>query len=261
MASFQAKTQKEIQLMREGGSILAQALEKVIKSVKVGVRLSELDAVAEHYLTQAGGELAFRGYKGVRGVPPYPATLCASVNDEIVHGIGTRDIVLRDGDIVGLDLGVRYPATTGLYTDMATTVGVGKISEKAEKLIRVTKESLDQAIHLVKPGQDIREISHHIQKFCESYGYGVIRDLTGHGIGYALHEDPPIFNYDEPRAKPFLLEEGMTICIEPMISAGAWQVTVDPDGWTIRTADGSLAAHFEHTILVTAHGSEILTLV
>ncbi len=256
---IKSKTQKEIQLMREGGRILASALQKVSDSVQIGMRLSELDALAANHLTKAGGELAFRGYKGVRGVPPYPATLCASLNDEVVHGIGTRDIVLKGGDIVGLDLGVRYPATTGLYTDMAITVGVGHISDTATNLINVTKESLDQAIRLVKPGQDIRAISRHIQKFCESHGYGVIRDLTGHGIGYALHEDPAIFNYDEPRHPSCILEEGMTICIEPMISAGSWEVTVDPDGWTIRTADRSLAAHFEHTILVTAQGSEVLT--
>jgi len=139
--------------MREGGRILASALQKVSDSVQIGMRLSELDALAANHLTKAGGELAFRGYKGVRGVPPYPATLCASLNDEVVHGIGTRDIVLKGGDIVGLDLGVRYPATTGLYTDMAITVGVGHISDTATNLINVTKESLDQAIRLVKPGQ------------------------------------------------------------------------------------------------------------
>ncbi|MBI4272703.1 type I methionyl aminopeptidase [Candidatus Uhrbacteria bacterium] len=257
--SIKSKTEKEIHLMRQGGSILARALRKVVGHVVTGVSLKELDGYAQQYLEEAGGEAAFRGYQGSGGARSYPATLCASVNDEIVHGIGTRDIILKEGDIVGLDLGVRYPAKNGLYTDMAVTVGVGKISSEAATLMAVTQQALVRGIALVRPGQDIKVISKEIQLCAESYGYGVIRDLTGHGIGYALHEDPPIFNYDEKNAPSVILKEGMTVCIEPMISTGTWRVKVDPDGWTIRTADKSLAAHFEHTILVTAHGSEVIT--
>ncbi len=253
------KTAQEITLMRHSGRILANALAKVVGHVETGVSLRELDVYAQQYLEEAGGEVAFRGYQGSRDVPPYPATLCASVNDEVVHGIGTRDIVLKEGDIVGLDLGVRYPAKKGLYTDMAVTVGVGKISSTSARLIAVTQEALGRAISLVRPGQDIKSISKEIQLFVEAHGYGVIRDLTGHGIGYALHEDPPIFNYDDRTAPHVILKEGMTICIEPMVSVGTWRVKVDSDGWTIRTSDGSLAAHFEHTILVTKDGHEILT--
>lgn len=255
------KTSQEITLMRQGGRILARALARVVEHVDVGVSLKQLDEYAQRYLTEAGGHLAFRGYGGSHGAPPYPATLCASVNDEVVHGIGTRDIVLRQGDIVGLDLGVRYPAKKGLYTDMAVTVGVGKISPEATQLMSVTQEALAQGIALVRDGQDLKNISKEIQSVAQAHGYGVIRDLAGHGIGYALHEDPPIFNYDERSAPRFILKEGMTICIEPMITMGTWRVKVDSDGWTIRTEDGSLAAHFEHTILVTAQGSEILTQV
>lgn len=245
--------------MRQGGRILSCALAKVVRHVAEGVSLRELDAYACQYLTEAGGEVAFRGYQGTRDAPPYPATLCASVNDEIVHGVGTRDIILAQGDIVGLDLGVRYPPKTGLFTDMAVTVGVGDVSFEAEQLMKITKQALERAIGLVRPGQELRTISREIQSLAESHHYGVIRDLTGHGIGYALHEDPPIFNYDAKEAPRVILACGMTLCIEPMISAGSWRVKVDPDGWTLRTADQSLAAHFEHTILVTASGYEILT--
>lgn len=253
------KTREEIEVMRVGGGILAAALAHVVSYAEPGTRLRDLDGRAEEYIRNAGGTPAFLGYEGSRGVAPYPATLCISVNDEVVHGIGTRDRILQNGDIVGLDIGMVYPEREGWCTDMAVTIGVGRISEEAERLMRVTRESLARAIAHIKHDCAVRTIGKEIQQYCESYGYGVIRDLTGHGIGKKLHEDPPIFNYDEPRAASVRLKEGMTICIEPMIAAGTWKVKMDPDGWTIRTADASLAAHFEHTILVTRDGADVLT--
>ncbi|MBI4250143.1 type I methionyl aminopeptidase [Candidatus Uhrbacteria bacterium] len=254
-----AKTREEIEIMREGGRILAAALQHIVPYAEPGTHVRDLDSRAEEYIRNAGGIPAFLGYGGSKETLPYPATLCISINDEVVHGIGTRDRVLQSGDIVGFDIGMAYPADNGLYTDMAITIGTGRISDAAMRLMRVTKESLARAISFVRHDVAVRTIGKVVQQYCESHGYGVVRDLTGHGIGKNLHEDPPIFNYDEPRAAATRLTEGMTICIEPMISVGTWKVKMDPDGWTIRTADGSLAAHFEHTILVQRNGAEILT--
>ncbi len=250
------KTKEEIEIMRKGGHVLARAIEAVRRAVRPGVSLKELDTIARTSIIGAGGEPAFFGYGQRKGQPGFPATLCASVNDEVVHGIGCRDVVLRDGDIVGLDLGVKYQK---LYTDMAITVGVGAIDEESERLIRVTREALLKAIALVAPGVHTSELSRTIQKHCEGHGFSVIRDLSGHGIGYSLHEEPSIFCFDDPRNPDVVLQEGMVICIEPMVVAGDWLVTTDEDCWTIRTADGSRSAHFEHTIAVPHDGHEVLT--
>lgn len=253
------KPPKDIEIMRTGGVLLAHALQKAANAVRPGVRLFELDAIARECLEDGGGSPAFLGYRPSRHESPYPSTLCISVNDEVVHGIGTRDYELKDGDIVGLDIGVRYPAQDGLYTDMAVTVPVGTITPEAQKLLDVTRASLDMAIAMVAPGVWIHEIGREIQKFCEGKGYGVVRDLSGHGVGYKIHEDPTIVNFYDPSAPKVQLKEGMVICLEPMITMGGWKVTVDEDGWTIRTKDRSLAAHFEHTIAVTATGHDVLT--
>ncbi|MBI4239622.1 type I methionyl aminopeptidase [Candidatus Uhrbacteria bacterium] len=253
------KKLEEIEIMRQGGQILAQCLVELQQRVVEGTRVKDLDTFARTFLEKHGGRPAFLGYGQSRRSPAYPATLCVSINDEVVHGIGTRDIVIRDGDIVGLDIGVQYPAQNGLFTDMAVTVGVGAISDKAKNLIADTKKSLEEAIQQVRAGAFVHDISKTIQHYCESRGYGVVRDLTGHGVGYAVHEDPPIFCYYDPRMPKVQLAEGMVICIEPMVTLGTWQVNVDPDRWTIRTADGSWAAHFEHTIAVTKSGYDILT--
>lgn len=250
------KDKKEIELMRQGGAILSGALDHVQKMVRPGISLKALDTAAREYILAHGGEIAFLGYGQRKGQPGFPATLCASVNDEVVHGIGARDIILKEGDIVGLDLGVKYKK---MYTDMAVTVGVGKISKEAQKLIDVTRESLNQAIALVAPGIKISELSKTIQHYCEGNKFSVIRDLSGHGIGYSLHEEPSIYCYYDARHPDVVLKEGMVICIEPMVAAGGWRVDTDDDEWTIRTRDGSLAAHFEHTILVTKDRHEVLT--
>lgn len=252
------KSKKEIEIMREGGRLLSKTLQQVANAVKPGVVISDLDAMARELLEQGGGRPAFLHYQPL-GSTSYPATLCISINNEVVHGIGTRDIELKDGDIVGLDIGVQYPAQGGLYTDMAVTVPVGNISEESKKLLEVTKKSLDLAIEKMAPGLETSEISKTVQEYCESFGYGVVRDLTGHGVGHKVHEEPPIFNYYDPRAPRVKLKPGMVICIEPMITMGDWRVVTDRDGWTIKTRDKSLAAHFEHTIAVTDNGYEVLT--
>ncbi len=254
------KTPEEISILRKGGAILAAALFEVQKAVKPGVRISELDRIAQEYIENHGGSCPLVGYGASRGVSGFPATMCISINDEVVHGIGTRDIVLKEGDIVGLDIDIQYPAKNGLYTDMAVTVGVGTISKEAQKLIDVTREARDRAIALVRPGAYVHDISKEVQGYCEGKGYSLIRDLTGHGVGYAVHEDPAIPNFYDSRMPVVKLKEGMVICIEPMVAMGDWHVTTDHDEWTIRMADHSLAAHFEHTIAVTKDGYEVLTL-
>lgn len=250
------KTKEEIEIMRTGGSILARAIEDVRMAVRPGVSLRELDATARTSIIAGGGEPAFFGYGQRKSQPGFPATLCASVNDEVVHGIGCRDTLLKEGDIVGLDLGVKYQK---LYTDMAITVGVGAVDQESERLIRVTREALLKAIALVAPGVRTSELSRTIQRHCEGHGFSVIRDLSGHGIGYNLHEEPSIFCFDDPRNPDVILKEGMVICIEPMVVAGDWLVTTDEDCWTIRTTDGSRSAHFEHTIAITSDGHDVLT--
>ncbi len=250
------KTPEERAVLREGGAILAQTLAQVADAVRPGIPIADLDALARRLLEREGGVPAFLGYGKGKGVPGFPATLCVSINDEVVHGIGNRPLFLRDGDIVGLDIGVKYK---GLFTDMAVTVGVGAISSEASRLLKTTQAALATAIDAVRPGAWTKEISQAIQRVAEGNGFAVIRDLTGHGVGYAVHEDPPIFCYWNERMPNVQLKEGMVICIEPMVTSGTWRVTVDPDHWTIRTSDGSLAAHFEETIAVTADGHEVLT--
>lgn len=253
------KTKEEIEILREGGKILATALSMLQEHVKPGAVLSDLNARSHDYIERRGAASAFLGYGGGKKHPPYPAALCASVNDEVVHGVGTRKVSLKSGDILGLDFGIRYPSNGGLYTDAALTVGVGRISRQAEQLIQQTKAALDQSIAALRPGVTTHDISKIIQKHCERYEYNVVRDLTGHGVGYGVHEDPPIFCFHDPGHPLTTFQEGMVICIEPMVMTGDWHVVIDDDGWTVRTADHSLAAHFEHTIAITHDGCEVLT--
>ena len=250
------KTKEELDIMRAGARILVRALGASRTAVRPGVSLKELDAIARDTIVSGGGEPAFFEYGQRDGQPGFPATLCASVNNEVVHGVGCRDIVLAEGDIVGLDLGVKYRK---LYTDMAVTVGVGTVSSESQRLIDVTHEVLERAVALVRPGVHTSDISKEIQNFCEGNGFSVIRDLSGHGIGYNLHEEPSIFCYNDKRNPDVVLQEGMVICIEPMVVSGDWRVTTDEDCWTIRTIDGGWAAHFEHTIAVTKDGHDVLT--
>lgn len=263
------KTKDEIEILREGGQRLARVLEKVLSEVRVGISTDALDKLAESLIFESGGIPSFKGYTTGSTKTPYPASICTSINDEVVHGIPRKDRILKDGDIIGVDIGMKWPAkkfsildsqflTKPLFTDMAVTVGVGKISQEAERLIRVTKESLDIGVGVVSAGIKTGDIGYVIQKYLEKHKLGVIRDLAGHGVGYKVHEEPLIPNFGS-KGTGCELVEGMVIAIEPIAALGNWKITPDKDEWTLRTSDGSLAAHFEHTMAVTKTGREVLT--
>lgn len=244
------KTAEEIQSMRQAGKILAQVLQTLKESLKPGMRTGELDDIAREALQTLGGNPPFLGYQG------FPATLCVSVNEEVVHGIpGGR--VIEEGDIVGLDFGVEID---GLVTDGAITAPVGKISDELTKLLDTTKKSMMAGIKVVKAGAYVGDISAAVEAVLKPAGYGIVEDLAGHGVGDSLHESPWIPNFGKAGKGP-QLEAGMTICIEPMATLGSKKVRIAKDGWTVYTKDHSMAAHFEHTVLVTEKGHEILTVV
>lgn len=243
------KSENEIQIMREGGRILATALKKAAKAVKAGVTTLKIDELVEKFITDKDAVPAFKGYQG------FPASVCISINSEVVHGLPSADRKFEEGDIVGLDAGVLYK---GLYTDAAVTVGIGKISSEAAKLIDVTKKSLELGISQVKEGNKLGDVGSVIQDYAEANGFSVVRDLVGHGVGKKLHEDPQIPNFGKP-GTGVILKKGMTLAIEPMLNVGTHHVKVATDGWTFVTSDQSLSAHFEHTVVVTEKGCEVLT--
>ena len=248
------KNTEDINKLREGGKILASVLYEAVKMVVPGVTTIELDKLAEKVIREVGGKPSFKNYKTPDDKVPYPASLCVSVNEEVVHGVpGER--VLKDGDIVSLDLGMEYKS---FFTDMAVTVSVGNASEQAEKLIATTKEALNLGIMAVKNGAFVGDIGQAIQSCAEGNGFNVVRKLIGHGLGRKAHEDPEIPNFGE-RGKGEILREGEVIAIEPMITAGHYEIYLADDLWTWKTKDGSLSAHFEHTIIVTKTGAEIIT--
>jgi methionyl aminopeptidase len=264
------KTKEEIEIMREGGKILAAILDEVVKAVRPGVTTKELNELAEELIFSYGAKPAFLGYGG------FPASLCASVNDVVVHAVPSGD-ELKEGDIVGLDLGIFYPfhdcagcfmsmncapqkKTEGFYTDMARTVAVGKVSHEAQNLIATTEESLKIGLEQVKPGNYIGDIGFAIQEYVESQGFSVIRNLVGHGVGRELHEQPNIPNFGKKNEGPEI-KAGMCLAIEPMVAVGGHELVKTEDDHGFRTKDKSLTAHFEHTIAVTDKGYEILTLV
>ncbi len=242
------KSEQEITIMAEAGQKLKYVLSELRKAAKPGITTLDLDALAEKLIVEQGAEVSFKGYQG------YPFTLCTSVNDEVVHTFPS-DRVLEEGDIIGLDLGLIWK---GWQSDSAITVGIGKIVKEAERLLQITEESLWKGIAQVKPGNTVGDIGAAVQEHAEKAGYGVVRTLTGHGIGQKLHEPPAIPNFGK-RNKGFPLQQGMVIAIEPMITMGHYDVTIDPNNWTVRTKDGSLAAHFEHTIAITKNGHRVLT--
>jgi methionyl aminopeptidase len=253
------KTDEEIEMIGRGGALLSRVLGKVARHVAPGVTTAELDDLAEKEILKAGGKPAFKGYR-IHGVKAaYNSTVCTSINDEVVHGLAHPGRALKEGDIIGLDIGMQYPAKDGFYTDMAMTVAVGKISDQAAKLMRVTRECLERAITVVHAGARLSDIGNAVQKHAEGNGYGVVRDLVGHGVGYGVHEEPRVPNYVDHDYPDLLLKKGMVLAIEPMINAGTWEVFTADDGWTVKSADGSLSAHFENTIAVTDDGCEILT--
>jgi methionyl aminopeptidase len=244
------KSEREIALMRQAGEIVARVLELLKTKVKSGVRTKELDNIAEQEVWKLGGIPSFKNYRG------YPANLCVSINDEIVHGIpGHR--MLREGDIVSIDFGAIYD---GFQGDAAITIGIGEISTNALKLIEATEGALSEGIKAARTGARLGDISHAIQQHAESRGFSVVREYTGHGIGRNMHEDPLIPNYGLPGTGP-LLKKGMTLALEPMLNIGGWQTKVAGDDWTVKTLDGSLSAHFEHTIAITDDVAEVLTAI
>jgi methionyl aminopeptidase len=244
------KSEREIALMRQAGKIVAIVLTMLAESVKPGLKTKELDIIAEREIKRLGGLPSFKGYKG------YPASVCVSVNDEIVHGIpGER--VLKEGDIVSLDLGAIYQGYQG---DAARTVGVGVVGVQAEALIRATEGALKAGIEMARDQNRLGDISAAIEKFAEKKGFVVVREYTGHGIGRQMHEEPLIPNFGSPGTGP-VLRKGMTFAIEPMLNAGDWRTKLGGNQWTVSTVDGSLSAHFENTIAITDGEAEVLTLI
>ena len=245
------KSAREIEFMREAGRILAEVHEELGAFIRPGISTLDIDMLGEKLIRSYGCTPNFLNYNG------YPASICVSVNNEVVHGIPNRNHILEEGDIVSLDAGLIYK---GYHSDAARTHAVGNISEDAKKLIAVTRQSFFEGIKFAKAGNHLNDISAAVQKYAESFGYGVVRDLVGHGIGTHLHEDPEVPNFAQKR-KGIRLEAGMTLAVEPMITAGRYDVVWMDDDWTVVTDDGSLAAHYENTILITDGEPEILSLL
>ncbi len=257
------KNKKELEILREGGKRLARVLRAVADATKPGISTKELDALAEKLIRESGGTPSFKNYEIPMAPTAYPGTLCVSVNEEVVHGIPS-DRLLREGDVVGLDIGMLWPSEAlakeagyeeGFYTDTATTVVVGGGSVP---IVDATKQSLERGIAEVKSGARIGDVGYAIQNFLEKQGFGVVRELVGHGVGRAVHEDPEIPNWGKPGEGDELFED-LVIAIEPMATEGSPRVKLLADGWTWATRDGSRSAHFEHTLIVTKNGAEVIT--
>jgi methionyl aminopeptidase len=247
------KSQEEINTIAEGGRLIHDILYRTTELAKPGVSTWDLNEFAEKEIEKIGGRPSFKNYGSKNN--PFPAGLCTSVNSIVVHGIPSKNTILKDGDIISLDIGMEYK---GLYTDTAITVPVGKISDVAKKLIDATKKSLSAAIDQAKAGNRIGDIAFAAQKTAEAGGFSVVRDLVGHGVGYGVHEDPMVPNFGK-KGTGEILREGMVLAIEPMICEHEYFVQFEPDGWTVSTQDGGLAAHFEHTIAITKNGARVLT--
>jgi len=246
------KSAREIEIMRRANVIVAEVLRALKERVAPGVTTLELDALAEELTLSKGAIPAFKGYNVAGRV--YPSCLCASINEEIVHGIPSNR-ALREGDIIGLDYGVIYE---GYYGDSAITVGVGRVSDEAQRLMGITEQSLYKGIEQLHDGKRLGDLGSVVQQIAESAGYSVVRAFVGHGIGKKLHEEPPVPNYGEPD-RGLRVKEGMVLAIEPMVNAGSYEVEIKEDGWTAVTKDGSLAAHFEHSVAITKDGPYILS--
>ena len=239
----------ELERMRAAGRLVGEVLTALTSRVAPGVTTAELDEIAEKMITDAGAVPAFKGYHG------YPATICASINEEVIHGIPSGQRILREGDVLSIDVGA---SLEGYFGDSAITLPVGQVSEEAARLLTVTEEALYKAIDVARPGGRVSDIGHAVQQHVEAYGFSVVREFVGHGIGQRMHEEPQVPNYGEAGRGP-RLAEGMVLAIEPMVNAGKPAVKVLSDGWTAVTRDKSLSAHFEHTVAITASGAWILT--
>jgi methionyl aminopeptidase len=246
---IELKTQREIGIIRNNGRILAQTLRLIQEKIRPGIKTGELNQLAEDFIRGKGAFPAFKGYRG------FPSSICVSIDDEVVHGIpGERAI--KEGEIISVDVGV---FKDGYYADAACTYPVCQISEDARKLIRVTQQALENSFEFVREGGHLSDISHAVQSFVEQNGFSVVRDLVGHGIGKKMHEEPQIPNFGPP-GQGVMLKKGMVLAIEPMVNVGSHQIDTKDDHWTVVTRDGSLSAHFEHTVTVTENGAEVLTL-
>ncbi|MBI4240869.1 MAG: type I methionyl aminopeptidase [Candidatus Rokubacteria bacterium] len=243
------KSPREIGLMRAGGQILAEAMERLRDLVKPGVSTLEIDREVEEFIRSRGAKPAFKGYRG------FPATICTSINEEVVHGIPSAHRRVKEGDIISLDLGC---IVDGYYADCAITMAIGELPPRVQELLTVTEEGLERAIAECRPNRRLGDVSHAVQSHVECHGFSVVRAFVGHGIGQVLHEDPQVPNFGEPGRGP-LLKPGMVLAVEPMVTMGSWEVRILEDRWTAVTEDGSLAAHFEHTVAITEDGPEVLT--
>lgn len=249
------KTSEEIEILAEGGKILASILSKVSKKVKPGINTKKLDNLAYKLIEKAGGEPAFLNYAPPGESELYPASLCVSINDEVVHGIPSEKVILKEGDIVSLDLGMKYK---NLFTDMAVTVGVGDISEASQRLINTTKECLFEGIKKLKNGAPIGNFGFTVQNIAQSSGYDVVKVLVGHGVGHSAHEDPDVPNWGKI-GQGMKLKDGMVLALEPMVCADRGEVFLDEDKWTWKTSDGLNSAHFEHTVVIDGDNCRVLT--
>jgi methionyl aminopeptidase len=244
------KTDSEIALMRESGRLTKNVLDLIGKTIKEGMTTKDLDRIAYDYIKSCGATPSFLGYNG------FPASICSSIDEAVVHGIPSDEVVIKNGQIVSIDVGVIY---NGWQGDAARTFMVGEVSEEKRKLVKVTEECFFNAIRNLRDGSPIGDIGYNVQTHAESHGYGVVRALTGHGIGRDMHEDPSVPNYGK-KGTGIRLREGVALAIEPMINAGSFKVKFMPDGWTVKTIDGKPSAHYENTVVITENGVEILTL-
>ncbi len=246
---IEIKSEREIALLKEAGRIVALCHEEMAKRVRPGISTKELNDICEDIIIKNGATPSFKGYNG------FPSAICASVNEVVVHGIPSKKQILKDGDIIAIDIGAYYK---GYHGDSAWTYAVGNINSKDKLLMQVTHDSLFKGLEMVREGAHLGDVSAAIGDYATSFGFGVVEEFTGHGVGRKLHEDPPIFNFGKPNTGP-ILKEGMVLAIEPMINAGTKRVRILSDGWTTVTSDKSKSAHFEHTIVVRKNGYEILT--
>ncbi len=260
------KKQEEIETIKEGGIILGRILASLADMVKPGVSAYEIDILAEKLIREANGRPAFKGYRSKKHDPPFPSTICASRNEELVHGIASKDKILQEGDIFSMDIGMQYPMNCGLgkggngfFTDTAITVVVGEVSEKTLELMAVTKKALEIGITQCVVGNTIADIGRTIEHFVSPHGYGIVRDLVGHGVGHSVHEEPRVPNFYDKELESWKLESGVVIAIEPMITMGDFMVETAEDGWSITTKDRSLNAHFEHTVVISEDGPIVVT--
>ncbi|MBU0597331.1 type I methionyl aminopeptidase [Patescibacteria group bacterium] len=260
------KTEEEIKILKDGGKILGHILETLAKMVKPGVSAKEIDDEAERLILKAGGLPSFKNYKSSKNDPPFPSTVCFSINEDLVHGIASKEKIIKKGDIVSIDIGMKYPANSskpkanrGLYTDTSITVAVGRIPKETKQLLNVTKQALEIGIKHCVVGNTIADIGRAIQEYVEPFGYGIVRDLVGHGVGHAVHEDPRVPNFYDSSLESWKLEPGVVIAIEPMVTMGGYRIGVADDGWSISTADKSLCAHSEHTVVITCKKPMVVT--